>query len=125
MGLRPNFCEMCIVRQHTKYKDFKPIQKCKDVNISVNCCSHTNECYCYMQVDYSYVYNERSLHFNQIFEQHCESGVEHIIFDSDFDSQLRKNSFFDSDSDSAPIKTFDSLDSDSRLCNLNSTIGYL
>ena len=30
-GSPPEFCQICIVRQHTKYKDYKPIQKCEDV----------------------------------------------------------------------------------------------
>ena len=33
------FCQISIVRQHTKYKDYKTIQKCEDVNISVYRCS--------------------------------------------------------------------------------------
>ena len=32
-GLCPNFCQISIARQHTKYKDYKPIQKCEGVNI--------------------------------------------------------------------------------------------
>ena len=59
--------------QQTKYK---PIQECEDVNISVYCCSQTNaSCYCFMQLDYSYVRTGRSLHFNQIFVQHWESSI--------------------------------------------------
>ena len=53
--IRSNFCQISIVRQHTKYKDYKPIQKCEDVNISVYCCSQITACYCYIQLDYSYV----------------------------------------------------------------------
>ena len=34
-GLRPNFCQISIVRQHSKYKDYKPIQKYEDVNTAV------------------------------------------------------------------------------------------
>ena len=69
-GFRPNFCQISTVRQHTKYKDYKPIQKCEEINISVYCCSQTTACYCYMQLDYSYVNTGRSLHFNQMFVQH-------------------------------------------------------
>ena len=54
----------------------------------------------YMQLDCSYVNTGRSLHFNQIFVQHWESGVEYKFFDSDSDCRLRQNPFFDSDSDS-------------------------
>ena len=78
-GLHPNFCHISIVRQHTKYKDYQPVQKCKDVNISVYCSSRTTACYCYMQLDYSYVNTGHSLLFNQIFVQHWELKVEHIF----------------------------------------------
>ena len=116
-------------RQQTKYKDYKPIQKCEDVNISVYCCNQTTACYCYMQLDYSYANTGRSLHFNQIFVQHWESVVEHIFFD--FDSDYSKVLFSTPALTPTPrenlrlprlrlpVKTLDSLDSDSRLrlCN--------
>ena len=38
-GLCLIFCQISIVRQHTKYKDYKTIQKYEDVNISVYRCS--------------------------------------------------------------------------------------
>ena len=60
-GLRPNFCQISIVRQHTKYKDYKPNQKCEDVNISIYCCSLTTACYCYMQLGYSCVKTGRTV----------------------------------------------------------------
>ena len=67
-----------------------------------------------MQLDYSYVNTDRSLHFNQIFVHHWKSGVEHIFFDSDswvltpakYCYRLR-----------LPVKTFDSR---LRLCNIDS-----
>ena len=34
--------------------------------------------------------------------QHWEAGVEDIFFDSDYDSRLRQNPFFDSDSPQKP-----------------------
>ena len=66
-----------------------------------------------MQLDYSYVNTGRSLHFNQIFVQHWESTYIFRLWlptpeKSFFWLWLR-----------LPVKTLDSLDSDSRLCSTN------